>query len=74
MDSKKYLERNIVLQKQWGLKYINLIDMVIDNNNTMPVFTPECKFISQDCIHFTKSGAIYFAHLFEKNGLVKFER
>jgi len=22
-------------------------------------------FISQDCWHFTKAGAIYFAHLFE---------
>jgi len=55
------LERNELLKKQWGNKYINLIGAIIDKRNTIPVFTNECKFISQDCKHLTKSGAAYFS-------------
>ena len=62
-----YLERNEYLNQEWGSRYINLIAKVIDQDNTVPVFTNENKFISQDCRHFTKSGAAYFAYLFEDN-------
>lgn len=61
-----YLERNASLKKQFKERYIDLIGMVIDNDETVPVFTPDCKFISQDCRHLTESGAKYFALLFEK--------
>lgn len=60
-----YLEKNEALRQEWGDRYIDLIAKVIDKNNTVPVFTNENMFISQDCRHFTKAGAIYFAHLFE---------
>ncbi|WP_299879490.1 acyltransferase [uncultured Cocleimonas sp.] len=60
-----YLEKNEKLKLEWGSKYIDYIAEIIDGNNTVPVFTPENMFISQDCRHFTKAGATYFAHLFE---------
>jgi hypothetical protein len=60
-----YLEKNEELRREWGSRYINLIAKIIDKNNTVTVFTNENMFISQDCRHFTKAGAIYFAHLFE---------
>lgn len=60
-----YLELNKSLKKNWGNKYLDLMAKIIDKNNTVPVFTPEKMFISQDCRHFTKAGAAYFAHLFE---------
>jgi hypothetical protein len=44
-----------------------MIIKVIDENNTVPVFTPSLKFISQDTTHFTKAGAQYFAHLFAQD-------
>ncbi len=60
---KVYLDRNNLLKKQWSGRYINLLESVIDGNGTVPVFTTDCKFISQDCRHFTKAGAQYFAEL-----------
>jgi peptidoglycan/LPS O-acetylase OafA/YrhL len=69
---KMYYERNMLLKKQWGDRYIDIIEQVVDGNGKMPVFTPECTFISQDCTHFTESGAVYFAHLMENNWVFKF--
>jgi peptidoglycan/LPS O-acetylase OafA/YrhL len=58
-----YFEKNELLKKQWGSKYIDLVGMVIDKEGKMPVFTPGCKFISQDAHHLTSNGAVYFAGL-----------
>lgn len=60
-------ELNDTLKKEWGSKYIDLIGMVIDSNRTVPVFTPDCKFITHDCLHFTHAGAVYYAALLSKN-------
>lgn len=62
---KKYLEENENQKKEWGDKYIDLIELVIDDRKTVPVFTPDCKFISQDCVHLTKNGAKHFASLIQ---------
>ena len=50
-----------------GEQYLDLIGMVIDEEKTMPVFTPDHHFISQDCRHFSKGGAIYFGQLIDWN-------
>ncbi len=60
-----FLENNALLRKDWQERYIDLIELNIDAKNTVPVFTPDHKFISQDCRHLTHSGAIYFAKLLE---------
>ncbi len=62
---KGYVEKNNKLKIEWKEKYIDLINPIIDKNLTVPVFTPECKFISQDCRHLTTAGAKYFATLIE---------
>ena len=62
---KGYLKFNNELRNQWGEKFIDLIGPVSDDENMVPVFTPNCKFISQDCLHFTKPGAEYFALILE---------
>ncbi|MDB5011886.1 MAG: acyltransferase 3 [Daejeonella sp.] len=58
-------ERNNSRRHQWGNKYINLIGLIIDKEGRVPVFTPDCKFISQDCEHLTHAGAVYFAQLID---------
>jgi peptidoglycan/LPS O-acetylase OafA/YrhL len=58
-----YINLNNKYKKEWGDKYIDLMGMVIDANGKVPVFTPNCKFISQDCKHFTRGGAIWYAQL-----------
>lgn len=62
---KRYMEKNNKLKAEWNEKYIDLISPIIDKHSTVPVFTPDCKFISQDCRHLTKAGANYFATLIE---------
>ena len=62
-----YLEENKMMKAKWKDRYIDLIDLIIDQNGKVPVFTPDCKFISQDCSHFTHAGAKYFARLTENN-------
>jgi peptidoglycan/LPS O-acetylase OafA/YrhL len=62
---KGFIEKNIISKSLWKDQYIDLIGLVLDENNQVPVFTPKCKFISQDCRHFTRAGASYFAQLLE---------
>ena len=50
-----------MLKKEWGNKFIDLINVNIDKNKTVPVFTENCRFISQDCRHLTKDGAVYYS-------------
>lgn len=57
---KGYLEQNETLKKTWKEKYIDLIEPLLIHNK-MPVFTNDCKFISQDCRHLTKAGAKYYS-------------
>ncbi|MEN6617599.1 MAG: hypothetical protein ABFD12_13665, partial [Syntrophorhabdus sp.] len=60
-----YLEFNKKLKYKWGSKYIDLIEKIMDEKGTVPVFSPNKMFISQDCRHFTKAGASYFSQLLE---------
>ena len=62
-----YEERNQQSRKIWAGRYLDYIDKVIDQRRTVPVFTPDRKFISQDCRHLTKAGAKYFAGLFSRD-------
>ncbi len=54
---------NNELLLSWGNNYINFIEMVQNADGTVPVFTPEGKFISQDCWHLTKAGAVMYAEI-----------
>ena len=58
-----YLEVNQRLKDIYGIRYLDLIELVIDKDETVPVFTPDHHYISQDCRHFSKGGAIWFAQL-----------
>ncbi|WP_313359964.1 acyltransferase [Empedobacter sp.] len=56
-----FLKINDEQRQMWGNKYINVLSFLIDKNNTVSVFTGSCTFISQDCRHLTKDGAIYLS-------------
>jgi peptidoglycan/LPS O-acetylase OafA/YrhL len=53
------------LRKQWGSRYIDLLSHIIDDWHTVPAFTPDCKFISQDSRHLTQAGAKMFASILD---------
>ncbi len=62
----QYYELNSQLKKEWADHYFDYIAKVTDNKGTMPVYTPNGKFISQDARHLTQAGAKYFATLFNE--------
>lgn len=51
------------LRRVFGDRYIDLIAPVADEAGMVPVFTPGGKFISQDCRHFTRAGALFYADI-----------
>jgi len=62
----EFQNENAAMRNHWGNRYLDLISKVADPKGHVPVFTPDHKFISQDCRHLTKFGAQYFAELFEQ--------
>lgn len=60
-----YLETNNRMRAIYGNRYLDLIGLVVDENDTMPVFTPDHHYISQDCRHFSEGGAKWFANLID---------
>ena len=59
--NENYCKLNSLWKKEWGNNYIDFIQMAKTSNNQILIFTPNNKFISQDCRHLTKNGAIYFS-------------
>lgn len=57
-----FSERNFKLKKKYGKRFIDLIYYVKQENNRVRVFTDDYKYISSDCRHLTKAGAIFYAH------------
>ena len=62
---KGYVESNNSYKELYGERYLDIIGLVIDEKGTMPVFTPDKKFVSQDCRHFSMGGAKWFATLID---------
>ena len=58
-----YLELNKQWKNEWGNHYIDFMGMAMNENGRIPVFTPDGKFISQDCEHLTKEGAQWYASM-----------
>jgi hypothetical protein len=47
--------------KKWIRRIIiDLLDLIKDENDSIPVFNKDCKFLSNDTKHLTQSGAILF--------------
>lgn len=67
------LNANESLRREWQGSYIDLIARINDENGRVPIFTPDRKFISQDCRHLTRAGAQYIARLFESDLVAIFE-
>lgn len=66
-----YLESNDMLKDLCGESYLDLIGLVIDDEGMMPVFTPDHHFVSQDCRHFSRGGAMWFAQLIDWSKYLK---
>jgi len=69
-----YMEENQSMKIKWGKMYIDLIEKVVDRNGMVRIFTPDNKFISEDCRHLTRFGAIYYSQLLKHDLITIFEK
>lgn len=60
---ESFVAKNARLRELYGERYLDLIGLLMDEENKVPVFTPDNHYISQDCEHFSKGGAVYFSQL-----------
>ena len=71
---KEYVQLNNLWQKKWGRNYINLLELCMLPNGEIRLFTPDNKYMSQDCRHLTQPGARYFADRIEWSKILKIKR
>lgn len=69
--NKSYKELNEELKNEWNNNYIDLIDLVQNEDGYIRIFTDDNKFISQDCHHLTKDGAKYYSKLIDFQSIIK---
>ena len=67
-----FLEKNIYLKQKYGDSYIDMIEIVKADNDYVRVFTNEGKYISQDCAHLTRAGAVYYAGKIDWNRFIEY--
>ena len=51
---------NSLLKKEWQGNYVDLLSFAIDSKGSVPVFTPNHKYITYDGRHLTPSGARFY--------------
>lgn len=66
-----YKELNDQWSSEWGIHYINFMKMATVEHGRIRVFTPDGKFISQDCEHLTQEGAQWYASIIDWRSMFK---
>jgi len=70
-NPEQFIVKNKCFAEFYGKRFIDLMTMVVNEQNQVRVFTPDHHFISADCSHFSKGGAIFFAQLIDWNKYLK---
>ena len=60
-DTKRYIEDNALYAEIFGDRYLNMMSYVFNDKNEVRVFTPNHHFMSADCRHLSKGGAVFYA-------------
>lgn len=58
---ERYIGDNKHFAELYGDRFLDLMSMVTNDEKQVRVFTPDHHFISADCRHLSRGGAIYFA-------------
>ena len=58
-----YVALNDRWREGWGENYVDFIRLAEISPGVVRILTPEGKFISQDCEHLTRAGAIWYASM-----------
>jgi len=54
---------NLLLSKEWQDHYVDLLCLTLLPDSTVPIFTPDCHFITYDGMHLTPAGTRYYSKL-----------
>ena len=54
---------NRKLKVEWQDKYVDLLSLTLQSDNTVPIFTPDHHFITYDGLHLTPAGTQYYVQL-----------
>ena len=54
---------NRMLKAEWQDKYVDLLSLTLQSDSTVPVFTPDHRFITYDGLHLTPAGTQYYVQL-----------
>jgi peptidoglycan/LPS O-acetylase OafA/YrhL len=65
----EFIRYNLLYKKIFKDDFIDVLGLIIDKENKVPVFTPSCKLISQDCDHLTKDGAKFLGSLLKNDSI-----
>lgn len=68
-----YLEEYKKEKAIWRENLIDFVAPVADENYNVKIFTPDHKFISQDCRHLTRAGAKFYASILDIKRLIRFK-
>ena len=71
---EEYRELNDLWKKKWGKNYIDLFKLCLLPNGETRIFTPEHKYMSQDCYHLTQPAARFFADRIEWSTIINSKR
>lgn len=63
IPKQEFLEEREQEIEWWGGHYVDMMAPVQTLDGSIRVFTPNQKFISQDCTHLTEDGAKYYASI-----------
>lgn len=65
VDVKRYIEDNKHYAVLYGDRYLDLMSHVVNDKNEVRVFTPDHHYISADCRHLSKGGAVFYGQEIE---------
>lgn len=60
------IELEKMLQTEWKSSHISLISPIVNREGKIRIFDDNGKFISQDTIHLTRAGAIFYSRILRK--------
>ncbi len=71
---KEYVDLNNQWANKWGDHYINIFEQTLLDNGNVRIFTPEHKYMSQDCRHLTRAGAQFLAKRIDFSKIIRNRR
>ena len=71
---KEYVDLNELWASKWGDHYINIFKQTLLDNGDVRIFTPDHKYMSQDCRHLTQSGAQFIAKRIDFSAIINSHR